>query len=59
MDMTETMEFPFEEIIKEADKAYCIKFNSEEIHWLPKSQVRVIGNIVHIPEWLAKKTELI
>jgi len=54
MDLANTPELKFETILKQSEKAYCIKFDKENITWLPKSQVRGVDNYVYVPEWLVK-----
>ena len=59
MDLTEAVQIEFDEIIKETDKAYQIKFDSENVVWIPKSQCRIIGNQAHLTKWIAKDKGLI
>lgn len=54
MDVSTALELDFEEILKETDKAYQIRFSSTEIHWLPKSQCRIIDKNIYMPKWLVE-----
>lgn len=58
MDITESPILQFEEIIKETDKAYQIKFSQTSICWLPKSQCKIIGKHIYLPQWLIDNNEL-
>lgn len=58
MDITESPILTFEEILKTTNKAYQIKFSTEDICWLPKSQIRIINNYIYMPEWLIKNNGL-
>ncbi|HAV56580.1 MAG TPA: hypothetical protein DCX45_03460 [Acinetobacter junii] len=58
MDLTEALELDFEIVIKETDKAYQIHFSTLEIHWVPKSQCRILNNILYMLEWLVKEKGL-
>ncbi len=55
MDVSEAVRIDFEEILKETDKALQVKFSSENVCWLPKSQCRIINKTIFLPEWLAKE----
>lgn len=58
MDLTEALELDFEIVLKETDKAYQVRFSSMEVHWVPKSQCRILNNICYMPEWLVKEKGL-
>jgi len=58
MDVTENPILVFQENLKETDKAYQIKFSQTDIHWIPKSQSRIIGNHIYLPKWLIKAKHL-
>ncbi len=59
MDISEAIRIDFEEILKETDKALQVKFSSENVCWLPKSQCRIINKTIFLPEWLAKEKGVI
>jgi len=59
MNIGESPILEFKEILKETKNAYQIKFSESEICWLPKSQIRIIGKNLYIPEWLIKDKNLI
>ena len=59
MDLTKAVEIEFQEIIKETDKAYQIKFDAETVVWIPKSQCRIISKTIYLTDWLAKEKGLI
>lgn len=54
MDVAAADALDFESVIKETEKAYQIKFDAQTICWLPKSQIRIIDEIIYVPEWLVK-----
>lgn len=54
MDVAAADTLDFETVIKETEKAYQIKFDAQTICWLPKSQIRIIDEIIYVPEWLVK-----
>lgn len=58
MDITEHPILIFQQILKESEKAYQIKFSATDIHWLPKSQIRVVGDHIYIPQWLINEKGL-
>ena len=58
MNILESPILEFKETLKESDKAMQIKFSQTNICWLPKSQVRIIGNHIYLPQWLIDKNEL-
>ncbi len=58
MDLTENPILVFQENLKETEKAYQIKFSQTEVHWMPKSQTRIIGNHIYVPEWLIEAKHL-
>jgi hypothetical protein len=58
MDLAEAKELDFELVIKETDKAYQIRFSSLEVHWVPKSQCRILNNVLYMPGWLVKEKGL-
>ena len=43
----------YKEIIKETEKAYCVKFGELKPKWFPKSKaVLKGGNIISVADWL-------
>jgi len=58
MDLAEAKELDFEVVLKETEKALQIRFSSAEIKWLPKSQCRILGSRIYLPEWLVKSSNL-
>lgn len=58
MDLSETAKLTFEKVIKETLKAKQVKFDKENILWLPKSQIRIEGQYIYLPEWLVKNNSL-
>lgn len=54
--MTTQVEYKFEKIVKETDKAWLLEIDSAEI-WIPKSASEINGNIVKIPHWFASKMD--
>lgn len=58
MNVAEAIELDFESIIKETDKAYQIKFDAQTVCWLPKSQVRILDDILYMPKWLVANKNL-
>lgn len=58
MDLAESLELEFESLIKQTEKAFQIKFNSETVCWLPKSQVRIMDDYIYIPKWLVEDKQL-
>lgn len=59
MDLTEMEKIEFEQIIKETDKAHQVKFDSETVVWVPKSQSRIINKTIYLPEWMAQEKGLV
>ena len=58
MDVAEAIELDFEKILKETEKAYQIKFDAKTVCWLPKSQIRILDDIIYAPKWLVKEKNL-
>lgn len=58
MDIAKTPQLYYESKLQESEKAFQIKFDSETVCWLPKSQVRLLGNIIFVPQWLVNNKEL-
>ena len=59
MNLEESLEYDVIEIIKETEKAWEIKI-SPGVYWFPKSQCRLVNNKkIYMPEWLAKKKEIV
>lgn len=58
MDLTEALELDFEIVLKETEKALQIRFGPQEVQWIPKSQCRILNNILYMPEWLVKEKGL-
>jgi hypothetical protein len=58
MNLVETPIIKFIEVVEETQKACQIKFSQNDIQWLPKSQIRIVGNFLYIPEWLVKEKDL-
>jgi len=58
MNIDEAPELDYETVLKETEKAWQIKFSSTEIHWIPKSQGRMIGKILYIARWIMKEKGL-
>ena len=58
MNLSESLEFDIKEILQETEKAWQIVFDTGEIHWLPKSQCRIIGDKIYIPKWLCEQKGL-
>jgi len=54
MDIAEAEQLDFESVLKETDKAYQIKFDGANIIWLPKSQTRILEDIIYVPAWLVE-----
>lgn len=54
-DSDSFIEIPFDEIVKETEKAVLIDFGDKKI-WLPKSQVdlRIWSKIIGIKQWVAE-----
>ena len=52
MDLSEHKALRFEKISKETEKAFMVKFDQENVIWLPKSQIRVIEDVIYVPQWL-------
>lgn len=57
LDSYETKRLPIIELLSETNKAWHIKLK-KDIHWFPKSQCRVVGNILYTPEWLLEKNDI-
>ncbi len=47
--------FKINPVVRETEKAFLIDFGGEDARWLPKSQVRIEGETLHIPLWLARR----
>ena len=54
MNLDEAIELDFESELNHSDKAYQIKFDAANIVWLPKSQTRILGDIIYVPAWLVE-----
>lgn len=58
MDLTSALTLDYEKILKETEKAYQIKFDAQTVCWLPKSQVRIMDDILYVPKWLVDEKNL-
>jgi hypothetical protein len=58
MNVAEAAELNWKEVLKETDKACQIKFSSDEIHWIPKSQCRFIGQSFFATRWIMEEKGL-
>lgn len=58
MDVAEAEQLDFESVVQETDKAYQIKFDVANVVWLPKSQTRIIDDILYVPKWLVEAKAL-
>ena len=58
MNIAEAIELDFEKVLKETDKAFQVKFDAKTVCWLPKSQVRKLGDILYAPKWLVEEKNL-
>jgi hypothetical protein len=58
MNVAEAEQLDFEKVIKETDKAYQVRFDARNIVWVPKSQTRIMDNILYAPKWLVEDKAL-
>jgi len=58
MDVEKTVKLPVAKVDAETPKAWKIKLVDGTIDWFPKSQCRLVGKYLHVPQWLAEKKEL-
>lgn len=59
IDLTDCEIISINEIIKETDKAWLIKFDNGFQDWFPKSYCRILNSKLYVPKWLAKSKQLI
>lgn len=52
MDLTQSVEIGYRELIRETEKAWHIRL-PDGIYWLPKSQCRIVMGKIYLPKWLA------
>lgn len=58
MNVDEAAELDYETILKETEKAWQIRFSSTEVHWIPKSQGRILNKTLYVPRWIVKEKGL-